>query len=140
MISWHGTTNLPEEIRKTVRLSVTCKNPPASGDILLKIGVLIYGRLMNVEHVMEIATYTHVFSASDYVKVINDLLPYRFINSICNCYSIEECTRRCTQRHPLLIGDTRDFKIQIILIPLVRNMSIVDYPYNSTFKIPNLPI
>lgn len=118
---------------RTVRLSITCRDPPAQGSYLVKIGILVSGITCNVENVVEVVYCVHKFSADDNIFNINDLLSYHKLNDRFN----NLCPRfgEGISEAPYLIGAERDtLKLQIVIIPLCPRLSQIEEPYNSSFK------
>lgn len=133
LIVWQGTVTIPEVVIRTVRMSVTCRDPPANGSHLVKIGVLVSGMTCDVENVVEVAYCVRKFSKNDNTFNINDLLSYHKLNDRFNnlCPKFGEGVSEA----PYLIGSDRDtLKLQIVLIPLCQKLSQIDEPYNSSFK------
>lgn len=63
---------VPEVVLRTVRVSITCKEPPAEreGDLRVKVGILVHGVMDGVEHIMRTVVRTHRFD-SDNKVIIN---------------------------------------------------------------------
>lgn len=69
LIVWQGTMEVPEIVLRTVRVTVTCKDPPGDGDNLrVKVGLLVTGVQDGLEHVMSVVTRNHRFSEDDKVS------------------------------------------------------------------------
>lgn len=133
LIVWQGTVSIPEVVIRTVRMSITCCNPPAQGSYTVKIGILVSGVTCDVENVVEVAYCVHKFSQDDNIFNINDLLSYHKLNDRFN----NLCPRfgEGISEAPYLIGAERDtLKLQIVIIPLCHKLSQIEEPYNSSFK------
>ena len=101
---------VPEEILKTVRLSLTCRESPEP-DMRVKVSILIYGLQGGVEHVMEVIEKTHHFSAQDKILNIDDLIPFNQLNTPAALQPVHET--------PYLIGPGRDqLKLNIVIAPI----------------------
>lgn len=93
LIVWAGTYDVPEVVLRTVRISITCQNPPESvvnyyGDIVrdepdirVKIGILVWGVQKGVEHVTTVLERVHRFSAQNKVLNIDDALDFDELNT-----------------------------------------------------------
>jgi len=67
---------IPEVVLRTVRLSITCKDPPESVSLRVKIGVLIRGMTDGVEHVAVVKERIHHFDHQNTVNILlSCLLP-----------------------------------------------------------------
>lgn len=76
------TTEVPEHILKTVRLSMLCR---AEEDVHVHVGVLIAGSQDGVEHVRSVVQKNYIFSERDRVLNIDNLLPYGDLNPCAEC-------------------------------------------------------
>ncbi|XP_065210315.1 BTB/POZ domain-containing protein 17-like [Planococcus citri] len=133
LIVWQGTITIPEVVITTVRMSITCREPPAKGSYLVKIGVLVSGITSGVENVVEVAYYIRKFSKNDNTFNINDLLSYQKLNDRFNNLS-PKCGDAISEA-PYLIGADRDtLKLQVVIIPLCSELSQIDESYNSSYK------
>lgn len=132
LIVWQGTVTIPEVVIRTVRMSVTCRDPPIIGSYLVKIGILVSGVTCDVENIVEVAYCVHKFSKDDKTFNIDDLLSYHKLNDRFNlCQKFGEDVSEA----PYLIGSDRDtLKLQIVIIPLCQKLSQIEEPYNSSFK------
>lgn len=113
LIVWQGTVEMPEFVKRTVRLSLTCKEPPANSDtdMRVKIGVLIYGLQDGVEHIARVTEIIHRFSEKERVLNLDDLLPFEELNP--QQGSVPE-----TLVSPFLVGPNKDMlKLHIVISP-----------------------
>ncbi|RWS28484.1 hypothetical protein B4U80_02881, partial [Leptotrombidium deliense] len=104
LILWQGTLEMPEYVLKTVRLSLTslsaCKR--------VKIGVLIYGKKNDIEHVYSVYQREFVFTEKEKMLNINNLVPFEELNPLAT-----------NVRSPYCIGPNNDtVKIQIVITPV----------------------
>nr|CAD7589772.1 unnamed protein product [Timema genevievae] len=113
LIVWQGTVEVPENVLKTVRLSVTCKDLPMEGEMRARVGILICGVQANVEHIMKVVERNHRFSRDDMVLNFDDLIPFDELNKpLVEMLGSE-------QTSPYLTGRNRDIlKIHIVVAPL----------------------
>lgn len=133
LIVWQGTVTIPEVVIRTVRMSITCREPPLIGSYRVKIGVLVSGITCDVENVVEVAYYIRKFSKEDNTFNINDLLSYHKLNDRFNNLS-PKCGE-CVSEAPYLIGSDRDtLKLQVVIIPLCPELSQIDESFNSSIK------
>ncbi|KAL1517135.1 hypothetical protein ABEB36_000942 [Hypothenemus hampei] len=110
LIVWEGTLEIPEEILKTVRMSLTCRDSPEP-DMRVKVSVLIYGVQGGVEHVMEVVERMHHFTSEDKVLNINDLVPFHELNI--------SATMQPAHETPFLVGPNRDqLKLNVVIAPI----------------------
>lgn len=138
LIVWEGTINLPELILKTVRLSITCKDPPCNPDDLrVKIGILISGVQDDVEHIMWTVQKVYRFNDEERLLNFDDLMSYAELNDNLNLLNREahssdqdrsknkESTSGDQDKSkvsPFLVGPNRDtLKIHISVTPLFRH-------------------
>ncbi|XP_012268456.2 BTB/POZ domain-containing protein 17 [Athalia rosae] len=112
LIVWQGNVEVPEHVIRSVRLSLTCKEPPPASepDMRVKIGVLFYGLQDGVEHIARVSEVIHRFSTDDRVLNLDDLLPFEELNpkqpSVGNVVS------------PFLVGPNKDMlKLHIVISP-----------------------
>ncbi|XP_076655042.1 transport and golgi organization 10 [Halictus rubicundus] len=112
LIVWQGTVEMPEHIKRSVRLSFTCKEPPINGqtDMRVKIGVLIYGLQDGVEHITRVTEVIHRFSQEERVLNLEDLLPFEELNP--------QQGSPPETLSPYLVGPNKDmFKLHIVISP-----------------------
>ncbi|XP_034950886.1 BTB/POZ domain-containing protein 17 [Chelonus insularis] len=113
LIVWQGTVEMPEHVIRSVRLSLTCKEPPvnADADMRVKIGVLIYGLQDGVEHIARVTEITHRFSKTDRVLNLDDLLPFEELNP-------QPSAKSPNTTSSYLVGPNRDvLKLHIVISP-----------------------
>lgn len=79
LIVWQGTIEVPEEILRTVRLSLTCREL-ATEDMRVHIAVLIYGRGDGLEHVVSVIEKVHHFNSQNRILNIDDLISFEEVN------------------------------------------------------------
>ncbi|XP_030767399.1 BTB/POZ domain-containing protein 17 [Sitophilus oryzae] len=110
LILSQGTLEVPEEILRTVRLSLTCRDSPTP-NMRVKVSVLIYGIHGGVEHVMEVREKIHHFTSQDKRLNIDDLIPFGALNTPASMQMAHET--------PYLIGPDRDqLKLNIVIAPI----------------------
>lgn len=112
LIVWQGTVEMPEHVKRSVRLSLTCKEPPTNSEIgmRVKIGVLIYGLQDGVEHIARVTEIIHRFTKSERVLNLDDLLPFEELNP--QRGSVPEAVS------PFLVGPNKDMlKLHIVISP-----------------------
>lgn len=112
LIVWQGTVEMPEHVKRSVRLSLTCKEPPVNSndDMRVKIGVLIYGLQDGVEHIARVTEIIHRFSDTERVLNLDDLLPFEELNP--QQGSVQD------NRSPFLVGPNKDMlKLHIVISP-----------------------
>ncbi|KAK2580275.1 hypothetical protein KPH14_012522 [Odynerus spinipes] len=113
LIVWQGTVEMPEHVKRSVRLSLTCKEPPVNSDadMRVKIGVLIYGLQDGVEHIARVTEIIHRFSKKERVLNLDDLLPFEELNP--QQGAVPENTVS-----PFLVGPHKDMlKLHIVISP-----------------------
>lgn len=120
LIVWQGTVEVPESVLRTVRLSITCKDPPTdTDDLRVKVGILITGVQDGVEHVMSVIQRNHRFSQDDKVLNLDDVLSFDELNELFTCAG-----SNTTEPSPFLVGPNRDIlKIHIVIAPLCESSS-----------------
>lgn len=102
---------VPEEILRTVRLSLTCRESPEP-EMRVKVSILIYGFQGGVEHVMEVIEKVHHFTPQDKILNIDNLIPFHELN-------IPVSLQSCSHTTPYLIGPSRDqLKLNIVIAPI----------------------
>ncbi|XP_029161674.1 BTB/POZ domain-containing protein 17 [Nylanderia fulva] len=110
LIVWQGTVEMPEHVKRSVRLSLTCKEPPFNSHMRVKIGVLIYGLQDGVEHIARVTEIIHRFSRKDRILNLDDLLPFEELNP--QQGSVSENVS------PFLVGPNKDMlKLHIVISP-----------------------
>lgn len=84
LIVLQGTLELPQVIKKTVRVSITCKDPPPEEveDLRVKFGVLVSGAQGGVEYVKTIQVKALRFNDKDRVFNFDDLINYEELNPV----------------------------------------------------------
>lgn len=121
LIVWQGTLEVPERVKSSVRLSLTCRE--LKEDIKVRVGILLYGTQGGAEHIMQVIQRIHRFNSEDRVLVVDDLIPFEELNPQAgdkfSC--LMEPDRKFT-KSLYLIGSKRDqLKINIIITPVVNN-------------------
>ncbi|XP_015589909.1 BTB/POZ domain-containing protein 17 [Cephus cinctus] len=114
LIVWQGTVEVPERVIRSVRLSLTCREPPQNreSDMRVKVGVLFYGLQDGVEHIARVTEVIHRFSADDRVLNLDDLLPFEELNPQ------QGSVPSGTAISPLLVGPNKDMlKLHIVISP-----------------------
>lgn len=114
LIVWQGTVEVPEYVTRSVRLSLTCKEPPAKGesDMRVKVGVLFYGLQDDVEHIARVTEIVHRFSEENRVLNLDNLLPFEELNPQQIGLSGGSIVS------PFLVGPDRDMlKLHIVISP-----------------------
>ncbi|GBP21594.1 hypothetical protein EVAR_9779_1 [Eumeta japonica] len=93
LIVWAGTYDVPEVVLRTVRISITCQEPPPvpvdeygekleeENDIRVKIGILVWGVQKGVEHISSVVERVHRFSAHNRVLNIDGALDFDELNT-----------------------------------------------------------
>ncbi|KFM65591.1 hypothetical protein X975_08883, partial [Stegodyphus mimosarum] len=105
LIVWQGTLEVPESVSKTVRLSLTQKDPDDVARV--SVGILICGKQDGLEHVRRVVQKNFVFSDEERMLNINDLIPYEDLNDL------------RAGRSPYLIGSNSDcLKLHVVITPL----------------------
>lgn len=120
LIIWQGTVEVPESVLSTVRVSLTCKDPPSDGeDLRVKVGILITGIQDGVEHIMSVIQRNHRFSENDKVLNLDDILAFDELN--------ENLIDTKGEKRPssYLVGANRDvLKIHVVIAPLSEVSSV----------------
>ncbi|XP_051157038.1 BTB/POZ domain-containing protein 17 isoform X2 [Leptopilina boulardi] len=119
LIVWQGTVEMPEHVIRSVRLSLTCKEPPANSDSdkRVKIGVLIYGLQDGVEHIARVMETIHRFNKNDRVLNLDDLLPFEELNPQQNGGMNSD-----NAVSSFLVGPNKDMlKLHIVISPANHN-------------------
>ncbi|KAK0082532.1 hypothetical protein PV325_010218 [Microctonus aethiopoides] len=114
LIVWQGTVEMPEHVIRSVRLSLTCKDPPVDSDVdmRVKIGVLIYGLQDGVEHIARVTEVIHRFNKKECVLNLDDLLPFEELNPQQGVLSLDSPVS------PYLVGPNKDMlKLHIVISP-----------------------
>lgn len=83
LIVWQGTLEVPEEILRTVRLSLTCREL-IKENMRVHVAVLIYGKENNTEYVTDVVERVHHFNSQNRVLNIDDLIPFEQLNPSCS--------------------------------------------------------
>ncbi|CAG9860505.1 unnamed protein product [Phyllotreta striolata] len=110
LIVWQGTLEVPEEILRTVRLSLTCRELCES-NMRVKISVLIYGLQGGVEHVMEVKETIHHFNNEERTVNLDNLIPFDELNRSAVAHDKNETM--------YLVGPNRDtLKINLVIAPI----------------------
>lgn len=110
LIVWQGTIEVPEEILRTVRLSLTCREL-AMEDMRVHIAILIYGRGDELEHVVGVIEKVHHFNSQNRILNIDDLIPFEEVNPPFSLNSNQE-------RSSYLTGSRQNqLKLSIIITP-----------------------
>ncbi|KAL3276441.1 hypothetical protein HHI36_011822 [Cryptolaemus montrouzieri] len=105
LIVWQGAPKeVPEEIVKTVRLCLTCREMCES-NMRLKVSVLIYGMQGGVEHIMDVKSTVHHFSSDNRVINIDNIVAFDKLNPSAVNTSQKE------KDSPYLIGSERSIEI-----------------------------
>lgn len=85
LIVWQGTVEVPEQVLRTIRLSVTCRDPSPTRVL---VGVLIRGQQDGIVHVTNVAQRCHRFSDEERVLNFDDLLPFDLLNPGAAAYMV----------------------------------------------------
>lgn len=116
LIVWQGTVEMPEHVIKSVRLSMTCKEPPDKNDtdMRVKIGVLIYALQDGVEYIARVTQVVHRFNKNERVLNLDDLLPFEELNPPVNIIN----TNKDSNSSVFLVGPNKDMlKLHIVISP-----------------------
>lgn len=135
-IVWQGMEEVPEVVLRTVRVSITCKEPPTErdGDMRVKVGILVHGVKDGVEHVMRTVVCTHRFNSENKVLNLDDVVSFDKLNrdlapsangGASQSHSPSASTS-CTNTSvgvprpsPYLVGPNRDvLKIHVVIAPM----------------------
>lgn len=120
LIVWQGTVEMPEHVIRSVRLSLTCKEPPVNSDSdrRVKIGVLIYGLQDGVEHIARVMETIHRFNKNERVLNLDDLLPFEELNPQRNGGAMNAESAISS----FLVGPNKDMlKLHIVISPANQN-------------------
>lgn len=137
-IVWQGMEEVPEVVLRTVRVSITCKEPPLEqdGDMRVKVGILVHGVMDGVEHIMRTVVRTHRFDSDNKVLNLDDVVAFDKLNrdlasttndssppcppSTSSSSSNKSTgTHTCHQPSPYLVGPNRDIlKIHVVIAPM----------------------
>lgn len=110
LIVWQGTLEVPEEIFSTIRLSLTCREL-LEENLRVRIGLLLYGRQSDKDHIKKVIEKVHYFTAQNKVLNIDDIFPFHELNPQAIGGS-EACSH-------FLVGPNKDqLKITIVITPL----------------------
>jgi hypothetical protein len=114
-------------------MSITCREPPAYGSYLVKVGVLVSGLVCDIESVVDVAYDVRKFSKEDNTFVINNLLSYNKLNDRFNHLSSSKAGENVDT--PYLTGNDRDtLKLRVVIIPLCPLLSSIEERFNSSQK------
>lgn len=123
LIDWQGTVEIPSHVIRSVRLSLTCKEPPnCDSDVRVKIGVLIYGLQDGIEHIVRVTEIIHRFNNKERVFNLDHLLPFEELNP----------QQGAGENVPslYLVGPNKDtLKLHIVILP--ANVNVWE-PFEST--------
>lgn len=109
LIVWQGNIEVPETVLRTIRLSLTLKEPEEAH---VRVAVLVYGIHRGVEHVRHVVIKNFIFSQEEPVLRYDNLLPYSELNPD----SFDPSA--LTSPSPFLVGPQRDtLKVQLIILP-----------------------
>ncbi|XP_034235411.1 BTB/POZ domain-containing protein 17 [Thrips palmi] len=130
-IVWQGMEEVPEVVLRTVRVSITCKEPPPEGDMRVKVGILVHGMRNDVEHIMQTVVCIHRFDNDNKVLNLDDVVSFDKLNRDLasgdfspNHPSTSKSftqTGNCHSQHPspYLVGPNRDvLKIHVVIAPM----------------------
>lgn len=126
LIVWQGTVEVPECVLRTVRLAITCKDPPLPNypDLRVKVGILITGCQSEIEHVMSVKEKVHYFSMNDRVCNIDDLIPFHLLNPT---VGFSEGTEKPQGESTYLVGANKnELKLRIVISPLNDYLNITN--------------
>ena len=115
LIVWQGTVEMPEHVVRSVRLSLTCKEPPENSDtdMRVKIGILIHGIQDGVEHIARVKEVIHRFNKNEQVLNLDDVLPFEELNPQQDLINSEVPVSK------YLVGPNKDIlKLHIIISPI----------------------
>lgn len=115
LIVWQGTVEMPEHVIRSVRLSLTCKEPPtdSKSDMRVKIGILVYGNQDGVEHIAKVREIVHRFDKHERVLNLDDVLPFEELNALQDSINSNKHSSK------YLVGPEKDvFKLHIIILPI----------------------
>ncbi|XP_014209003.1 BTB/POZ domain-containing protein 17 [Copidosoma floridanum] len=116
LIVWQGTVEMPEYVIRSVRLSLTCKEPPTDNGsgMGVKIGVLIYGIQDDVEHIVTVKEVVHRFDLNHRVLNLDNIIPFEDLNLKKDSINTSSAT---TSKY--LVGPNKDtLKLHVIISPL----------------------
>ncbi|KAK4881442.1 hypothetical protein RN001_004761 [Aquatica leii] len=117
LIVWQGTLEVPERVKSTVRLSLTCRE--FIGNFKANVAILLYGTQGGVEHIMQVKQRTHHFNFQDQVLVIDNLIPFEELNPPAGEIFSKSTERDSKSKSMFLTGPHRDqLKINIIITPV----------------------
>lgn len=115
LIVWQGTVEMPEHVIRSVRLSLTCKEPSTSSnsDLRVKIGILIYGLQDEVEHVATVKEIVHRFNKNERILNLDNIIPFEELNPRHDPLTSE------TTISKYLVGPNRDIlKLHVVISPI----------------------
>lgn len=109
LIVWQGTLEVPEEVLRTVRLSLTCRDLVIE-NMRVHVAVLIYGKENGAEYVMHVVERVHHFNSQNRILNIDDLIPFEELNP---SFSLDD-----GEESIYLIGPNKNqIKLNIIITP-----------------------
>lgn len=112
LIVWQGTLEVPEEILRTVRLSLTCRQL-VKENMRVHVAVLIYGWQNGGEYVTDVVERIHHFNSQNRILNIDDLIPFEELNP---SFSLDE-----NQDSIYLIGPNKNqIRLNIIITPTTQ--------------------
>ncbi|KAF5286665.1 hypothetical protein FQR65_LT12496 [Abscondita terminalis] len=119
LIVWQGTLELPERVKSTVRLSLTCRE--IKDNFKVNVAILLYGAQGGVEHIMQVKQRIHHFNCEDRVLVIDNLIPFEELNPPAGEMFSRYMEQESKPKSMFLTGPRRDqLKINIIITPVLQ--------------------
>lgn len=110
LILWQGQIEVPEEIIRTVRVSVACQKM-SQDDVKVRVSLLLYARQGTIEHIMGIIQRDHYFNEHNRVLNIDNIIPFEELNP--PAYTQDEIDNK------YLTGTFFDqLKINLVITPL----------------------
>ncbi|XP_012276595.1 BTB/POZ domain-containing protein 17 [Orussus abietinus] len=134
LIVWEGTLEVPEHVIRSVRLSLTCKEPPSDGheDMRVKVGVLFYGLQDGVEHIARVIEVVHRFSNRERILNLDGLLPFEELNP--QQAAVSKDHQGPPAASPFLVGPKKDMlKMHIVISPANCSPLYSSIPSESSF-------
>ncbi|XP_031338421.1 BTB/POZ domain-containing protein 17 isoform X2 [Photinus pyralis] len=120
LIVWQGTLEVPERVKSTIRLSLTCRE--FKEDMKCNVGVLLYGTQGGIEHIMQVKQRVHHFNSQYPVLVIDNLIPFEELNPPAGEVFSRSLESDPKPKSMFLTGCRRDqLKINIIITPVFSN-------------------
>lgn len=118
LIVWQGTLEVPERVKSTIRLSLTCRE--FKEDMKVNVGVLLYGTHGGIEHIIQVKQKIHHFNSFYPVLVIDNLIPFEELNPPAGEVFSRSLEADPKPKSMFLTGSRRDqLKINIIITPVV---------------------